>query len=1011
MGKVDNIVSDWINIDNSEKILEYFKSKNERIDVLNGLSAKAFNILIINGIEYLYQVVFMTRDEIMRLSKIDIYTSSEILNSVNSYLEANKNSILESITHYVPQKDDSFEIKIFDINNRDNVHKYLEDNNVSVDSMDISNRAKNCLKRAQLFSMSDFFFLSREEFAGIRNMGKNTIDEIIQTIDNYILDHGDGLSEACEGIFNYTINKNAEPCDISDNIRCFMTLPDNRENVLKYVRANDIEIGCLNLSTRVSNLFNRLGYRYISDFIFTNREELEKNRSFGKKSVDEVLNIIDKYVKDNVNGIKNACNGVFTIERNDGTLKSCIKSLYKGNEFKGFSLDDIYNSFEYPEENLKDKLKKVIGQLIKDGELLYVDYRCYRVHGDIISCINDCPDIEERNKEIVVRRLNGETLESIGADYGVTRERVRQIAPHIIEKVRKWYKSQSGNEYFDNDYYRYFYENYSIEKKDAVKYLNINRQTLEYFEILRLNAGNRNLEEFVSDVNLDAGLKLRIKKYLNRNKVLLGDRWIEKDRASLERYVLNKYCQNDTSFSDFVKIYNNVLREESIYDSNLMINDDVIRTRENVISASRFVLWKQGKRLRYYDIDSRDYNELIDAIGIREYRNTEVSTLKFIRDYPEIMEEYDIRDKDELHNLLRKINDSVSLNEVEFGKMPIIKFGEFDREDMLYQILVVNSPIGANMLVQYLCDEYGYEHDTVVGSYLKSISQYYHDGLYTVDQLKMKPERLERFKECLQSDIYLYDEVKDIYKKEFPDGDLDEINAYNLKQLGFKTHSKYILKNYDSGRSYFTKILTDEDITDITDYRKRFTYVMSFGSVLNQLKKDLIVIEFEKNKILKFEKLEKMGINKEDLKEFCNEVDSFVAPKEYFTIASLKNKGFNAKLFDLGFADQFYSDLILTDSRFSHGTFFANNIFYKGYTKVTVNSFIKYLVSKYKSIDIYLLIKEIAEKYGCVIDDKWSILNRVTDETLYFDKILERFYIDWDAYEVEVKRRSIKSED
>lgn len=60
-------------------------------------------------------------------------------------------------------------------------------------------------------------------------------------------------------------------------------------------------------------------------------------------------------------------------------------------------------------------------------------------------------------------------------------------------------------------------------------------------------------------------------------------------------------------------------------------------------------------KMRYYDIDSRDYKELLDTLALDRFSNTEISTLKFFNDFPELMNKYDIRDQYELHNLLKKI--------------------------------------------------------------------------------------------------------------------------------------------------------------------------------------------------------------------------------------------------------------------------------------------------------------------------------------------------------------------
>jgi hypothetical protein len=51
--------------------------------------------------------------------------------------------------------------------------------------------------------------------------------------------------------------------------------------------------------------------------------------------------------------------------------------------------------------------------------------------------------------------------------------------------------------------------------------------------------------------NLDAGLRLKIKNYLNRNKVFLRGIWIEKNRANLEEVAVKEICKNSMSFDEF----------------------------------------------------------------------------------------------------------------------------------------------------------------------------------------------------------------------------------------------------------------------------------------------------------------------------------------------------------------------------------------------------------------------------------------------------------------------------
>lgn len=298
---------------------------------------------------------------------------------------------------------------------------------------------------------------------------------------------------------------------------------------------------------------------------------------------------------------------------------------------------------------------------------------------------------------------------------------------------------------------------------------------------------------------LDAGMRLKIKNYLNRNKLYLDGRWIEKNRADLERFAVRKFCTNDVSFEEFCHIYNTFLeREEIPYDASLYYTDAVYKGRRKNLPTARFLLWKQNEILRYYDIDGRDYAELLDTLNLNAYENIEISTVKFMRDYPEIMKKYDIRDQYELHNLLRKIIPEGSYHNFHCGRMPEIKFGDFDRNAAIFDILVDNAPISAADLAQLISEEYGYDPVIVMANYLQSFSEYYHQGIYSIDQKQMSQENKRALKNMLTEDFYYIDEIRNIYKKSFPEADVSEINPYNLKTMGFSVYSRYAVQNHAS---------------------------------------------------------------------------------------------------------------------------------------------------------------------------------------------------------------------
>ena len=122
---------------------------------------------------------------------------------------------------------------------------------------------------------------------------------------------------------------------------------------------------------------------------------------------------------------------------------------------------------------------------------------------------------------MIIKKLNGETLETIGNEYALSKERVRQIIKKDSEKVRNAYVSKTGMTCFDEDYYEHFYSTYAFEKADAEKWFGIGQDVLLYMEMRDIKQGKTELQRALEDSLLGVSLKLKVKSFLNRNKILL----------------------------------------------------------------------------------------------------------------------------------------------------------------------------------------------------------------------------------------------------------------------------------------------------------------------------------------------------------------------------------------------------------------------------------------------------------------------------------------------------------
>lgn len=833
---------------------------------------------------------------------------------------------------------------------------------LALNQLHLSTRAYNGLHRAGIDTAEKMVQLSEADLMQIQNLGKKTVEEILTVIQQLK-------------------NGNSQPVLSEDE-----TNPKN-------------ELESIGFSVRLMGVLTRMGLSKINEIISLTDEQLMSQKNMGKTSLLEFHRWRTQYLLNNPAFVQTKAANSEPAQLNIGKLKRTILAIYRDAGFRGYSLDEIRKQTD-PEELVDPAdIKKAIGQLLAEKELEYVDFRCYRTYPSFCDYIKEVPKIDDRNRAILQRRLAGDTLEAIGKDNGsLTRERVRQICNKAICNAEKYKLSYTGTALFDEDYYRYFYETYLPDQAAYINWLGISAETWNYLE-MRYKRGGKNLEESLGDNQLDIPLRLKIQSYLNRDKVFIDNVLVKKSRAELEVAALRKLCTDKTSLNDFRSQYNQFLQELKILDEKLYITDETIRTRQNKLADSPFVLWNYFSSFRYYDIGSRDYTKLLDTLGLESYEDVELSTLKLWDENPEIMAEYDIRDQYELHNLLKKIVPAGSYHNFQTSRMPIIQFGKPDMESMLLELLVNNAPIEINAFANLIRQEFGYEQASFISSpEMNALKVYYHNGILNIEQKVMSLENQAKLKQALTEDFYFIDELKRIYSRAVPDAHVDEINPYNLKVLGFIVLSRYAVRNHSSLDEYIRKLLLKKEVTDLVPLRKRYGYVMLFSQVLMELKRSYEVVEFEPNQIVAFRRLARMGVTKEMLHSYCDQVYNFMPSGQYFTAQYLRAQGFQSGLYDLGFDDWFYAQVLAADPRFANTQVFGNIILCANTKQITIQTFLVSLIQEYGSVDVLDLISDMEKDYGFTGLQLTDIVYRTKNAGIFYDDVLQQLYADKEQY-------------
>lgn len=950
----------------------------------SGLSVRSKNALHRAGVHTVADMLGYTSDSLSQINNLGAKSITEILEKIEYYNQ--------QISLNAENEKEGF---------RKAVCGLLAANRISIDALELlPARAYNHLLLNGYDLLEKVIFLSKDELMQIHGMDEDSADNIIRSCKRYLRANQSSISEFVAQQDDIERRKSLSSQElVADEMY--------RSTILTYVRANDVAVTAMGLSNRSVNQLTANGYNSMSDIIFFSQSDLMNIPKLGSGSIKEIADVISRYISTHGDRIKLYVNGDTGAALNEEAIKDTIAGIFDNIGFEGLSVNELIARLAMPVDIPQDMVKRILGKLVADGTLEYVDYRCYRVYPRFIDHIPACSAAEEREKDAVAMRLEGKTLEEIGNKYDVTRERVRQLVSKGARKIRDRYLSQTGLALFDEDYYRYLFETYNFDCKDCSQWFGVPPYVWNYFELFDIKQGKKPLEEAVRDIQtLDAGMRLRIKNYINRNRIYIDGRWVEKQRSELEPIIIKKYCTEDVSFLEFVNIFNGFLEREGIpFDKKLYYTNEVLGTRKNRLPDSRFLLWKQGEKFRYYDIDGQDYTELLEVLNLESFNDVEISAVKFVESYPDQMTKYDIRDGYELHNLLKKVigkDEKSAYHGIVFSKMPNIRFGTPDRDRAMYEIMAENSPISLNDLCAVIHKEYGYDMK-IIPNYLIPIMDYCSSGIFRKDHKKMSEENMNALSTALTDDFYFFDEVKDVYRKLFPYADIEEVNSFNLKQMGFLVNSNYVVQHFNSAEAYFADLFGREDIFDYAPLRERYSSIVLFYQVYIDLRRSLDIIEYQPDHYINFRKLKRAGISKNMLRDFCDQVYDFVEEGSFFSIQSIRRFGFESELFDeIGLDDYFFANLLLSDERFSWQKMLGTMILYKGQTDLMLKDFVSDIIRRCHKIDIYELDTLLREQYGCTSLDKYDIILKTRDSGVFYDNELQKFYSDQEEYYREI---------
>ena len=193
------------------------------------------------------------------------------------------------------------------------------DTNTGIESLSLSNRARNALKRAGINTVGELLSFNRSALLELPAVGANTAREIIDIINILEMDGKD----AGTGDPSFLLQQ-----DRAQSQYEFRFDPEYHDSILSFVKARDKSLDVLGFSTRSTNQLRRNGRNMLSDIIFLTMDELLSMPAMGAGSANEVVGFLDDFVHNNEFRIRALHEGDTNVLWDKESIKNNILKIY-----------------------------------------------------------------------------------------------------------------------------------------------------------------------------------------------------------------------------------------------------------------------------------------------------------------------------------------------------------------------------------------------------------------------------------------------------------------------------------------------------------------------------------------------------------------------------------------------------------------------------------------------------------------------------------------------------------
>ena len=600
------------------------------------------------------------------------------------------------------------------------------------------------------------------------------------------------------------------------------------------------------------------------------------------------------------------------------------------------------------------------------------------IEESITITLNDYLSSDFKRKDLFLLRLEGKSLKEIGDEFGISRERVRQIVSKIVNKMPSIYEVQKYSEIFSK---------YMISKEI---FINIFCSDGRVYELLTLVSKKGELD--ISKYILEGDFDEKYKQYIIAN----SKRFIEKDNSKkLPREYLigeilqgNKHLQKYFSLEDIYYLYKESIADYTkLHISSIRGLDALLDRCSNVIFSS-----KEGYRFHSINYTKEIGDELLEIIGSI---SDGAYSMNFIYENNlETMEKLDILNGSELHYFIKKYVDIAE--KISLGRDPEFVKGDLTKKEYVFSRLKYFNGDSVDNFVSYMNSNFGLNSDSLLSYVFANFPEnIVNRTIFFKDN--NKKEQIKVLNSVLTEEIYDKNEFYSIINKYFLE---DEVSNELFFELGYAEKRQVVIKlQYKTASEAFAKYILSKKVFQIED--KSIFKINEYFNTIKKLEKDLKILKISKDSYININYLEERGFDKSKFLKFISSVDEFIKDDEYFSIISLINAGFQDSLLEDGFELISLDRLISISDKVKAVSIGFPNIYCCCDVKKNLNDFLIDELFKWGAANVSDFTDDINSKYGLSLEE-YKVKLRLIEAGAYYSDILNKAYIIKEDYLNEV---------